>query len=202
MVQCFVRAGLPAGLVTMITGRGSEIGDYLTTHPGVNCISFTGGDTGLSIAKKAGMVPMQMELGGKDACIVCDDADIDLAAAHIIKVPPLPKLTHAQSDMHENNTQITHAHTPHATLRRAHARTHTYTDSQRHMHGRNTHTHIHTHYMQNSYEYKPRRARTHIRAHARAHTCTERRVPALADALEHRQMHAGLFWVCICCAHL
>lgn len=53
------------------TGKGSEIGDYLTTHPAVDCISFTGGDTGISISKKAGMVPLQMELGGKDACIVC-----------------------------------------------------------------------------------------------------------------------------------
>ena len=34
--------------------------------------SFTGGDTGVSICKKAGMVPIQMELGGKDACIVCE----------------------------------------------------------------------------------------------------------------------------------
>ena len=33
--------------------------------------SFTGGDTGISICKKAGMIPIQMELGGKDACIVC-----------------------------------------------------------------------------------------------------------------------------------
>jgi len=85
MVQCFVKAGLPAGLIAMVTGRGSEIGDYLTMHPSVSCISFTGGDTGLSIAKKAGMVPMQMELGGKDACIVCEDADLDLAATHIVK---------------------------------------------------------------------------------------------------------------------
>ena len=47
--------------------------------------SFTGGDTGISISKKAGMVPLQMELGGKDACIVLEDADIDLAAANIVK---------------------------------------------------------------------------------------------------------------------
>jgi glyceraldehyde-3-phosphate dehydrogenase (NADP+) len=52
-------------------GKGSEIGDYLTTHPGVSAISFTGGDTGIAISRKAGMVPLQMELGGKDACIVC-----------------------------------------------------------------------------------------------------------------------------------
>lgn len=40
-------------------------------HPLVSCISFTGGDTGIAIARKAGMVPLQMELGGKDCCIVC-----------------------------------------------------------------------------------------------------------------------------------
>ncbi|KAG5559549.1 hypothetical protein RHGRI_009174 [Rhododendron griersonianum] len=73
------------GLISCITGKGSEIGDFLTMHPGVNCISFTGGDTGVAISKKAGMVPLQMELGGKDACIVLEDADLDLVAANIIK---------------------------------------------------------------------------------------------------------------------
>ncbi|KIZ02087.1 glyceraldehyde 3-phosphate dehydrogenase, nonphosphorylating [Monoraphidium neglectum] len=85
MVQCFAAAGLPKGLVNMVTGKGSEIGDYLTQHAGVDCISFTGGDTGVSIARKAGMVPLQMELGGKDACIICSDADIGLAAKAVIK---------------------------------------------------------------------------------------------------------------------
>lgn len=47
--------------------------------------SFTGGDTGIAISKKAGMIPLQMELGGKDACIVLEDADLDLVAANIIK---------------------------------------------------------------------------------------------------------------------
>ncbi|CAK0773666.1 hypothetical protein CVIRNUC_004089 [Coccomyxa viridis] len=85
MIQAFHKAGLPPGVLNLVTGRGSEIGDYLTTHPLVNCISFTGGDTGLSICKKAGMVPIQMELGGKDVCIICEDADLDLAAKNIIK---------------------------------------------------------------------------------------------------------------------
>mmetsp|Transcript_21772 Transcript_21772/g.37132 ORF Transcript_21772/g.37132 Transcript_21772/m.37132 type:complete len:497 (-) Transcript_21772:241-1731(-) len=85
MMQCFHKAGLPPGLVSFVTGKGSEIGDYLTTHPGVNCISFTGGDTGMAISRKVGMIPLQMELGGKDACIVCADADITLAAKHISK---------------------------------------------------------------------------------------------------------------------
>ncbi|KAE9609789.1 putative glyceraldehyde-3-phosphate dehydrogenase (NADP(+)) [Lupinus albus] len=85
MVHCFHLAGFPKGLINCVTGKGSEIGDFLTMHPGVNCISFTGGDTGIAISKKANMVPLQMELGGKDACIVLEDADLDLVAANIIK---------------------------------------------------------------------------------------------------------------------
>ncbi|DBA67942.1 TPA: hypothetical protein ACH3X2_014141 [Trebouxia sp. C0005] len=85
MIQTFHKAGFPPGVVQCVTGKGSEIGDFLTQHPAVNCISFTGGDTGISVSKKAGMIPIQMELGGKDACIVCHDADIDLAAKNIVK---------------------------------------------------------------------------------------------------------------------
>lgn len=85
MIKCFEAAGFPKGLLSCVTGKGSEIGDFLTMHPGVNCISFTGGDTGIAISKKAGMVPLQMELGGKDACLVLEDADLDLAAANVIK---------------------------------------------------------------------------------------------------------------------
>eukprot|EP00798_Chlamydomonas_sp_ICE-L_P013750 gene13750-19654_t len=85
MAACFHAAGLPTGLLSVATGRGSEIGDFLTMHPSVSCISFTGGDTGIGICKKAGMIPIQMELGGKDVCIVCEDADLDSAAKHIVK---------------------------------------------------------------------------------------------------------------------
>ncbi|KAG1665963.1 hypothetical protein FOA52_003187 [Chlamydomonas sp. UWO 241] len=85
MVHCFHAAGFPKGLLNCVTGKGSEIGDFLTTHPSANLISFTGGDTGVAISKKAGMVPMQMELGGKDVCIVCEDAKLDAAAKHIVK---------------------------------------------------------------------------------------------------------------------
>lgn len=46
MMQAFHKAGCPPGLVALVTGKGSEIGDFLTLHPAVNCISFTGGDTG------------------------------------------------------------------------------------------------------------------------------------------------------------
>ncbi len=85
MVQCFHRAGLPRGLINCVTGNVREFGDHLTMHPTINCISFTGGDTGLGVCKKAGMVPLQMELGGKDACVVLPDADLALAASSIIK---------------------------------------------------------------------------------------------------------------------
>ena len=85
MAHYFLKAGVPPGLVNVVTGRGSEIGDYLTAHEGANCVSFTGGDTGLSVARKARMVPLQMELGGKDACLVFPDADVDLAAKSIVK---------------------------------------------------------------------------------------------------------------------
>lgn len=85
MAQCFNAAGVPPGLVNVVTGRGSQIGDYLTTHPAANCVTFTGGDTGIAVAKRVGMIPVQMELGGKDACVVFPDADLDLAAAAIVK---------------------------------------------------------------------------------------------------------------------
>nr|GEV20460.1 NADP-dependent glyceraldehyde-3-phosphate dehydrogenase [Tanacetum cinerariifolium] len=85
MVHCFHLAGFPKGVISCVTGKGSEIGDFLTMHPAVNCISFTGGDTDIAISKKAGMIPLQMELGGKDACIILEDADLDLAASSIVK---------------------------------------------------------------------------------------------------------------------
>jgi glyceraldehyde-3-phosphate dehydrogenase (NADP+) len=90
MAECFRKAlekhpAAPAGLINVVTGKGSEIGDYLASHPGANLISFTGGDTGLSVAKKANMIPIQMELGGKDACVVFPDADLSLAADAVVK---------------------------------------------------------------------------------------------------------------------
>jgi len=51
--QLFHKAGFPAGLVNLVTGKGSEIGDFLTQHPSVNCISFTGGNTGWCSSMRA-----------------------------------------------------------------------------------------------------------------------------------------------------
>jgi len=72
------KAGVPPGVFNIITGRGSEIGDYLVSHPLIDMINFTGSsETGKSLAKIAGMKSLLLELGGKDAAIVLDDADLD-----------------------------------------------------------------------------------------------------------------------------
>jgi len=85
LVKIFMDAGLPEGVLNIITGRGSEIGDYVVTHPDINFINFTGStEVGISISEKAHMVPLLMELGGKDAAIVLKDADLAFAASNII----------------------------------------------------------------------------------------------------------------------
>jgi glyceraldehyde-3-phosphate dehydrogenase (NADP+) len=81
----FHEAGVPHGVLNTITGKGSEIGDYLVTHKDINFINFTGStEVGKHIAVIAGMVPMIMELGGKDAAIILSDADIKSAAKDIV----------------------------------------------------------------------------------------------------------------------
>jgi glyceraldehyde-3-phosphate dehydrogenase (NADP+) len=85
MIEALHKANFPKGLVNIVTGRGSVIGDYLVEHKGINMISFTGGtNTGISLAKKAVMIPLVLELGGKDPGIVREDADLHEAAKHII----------------------------------------------------------------------------------------------------------------------
>lgn len=80
-----IEAGVPPEVLHVVTGRGSRIGDYLVEHAGVDMISFTGSsETGRSLAKRTGMVPLLLELGGKDAAIVLADADLDGAAADIV----------------------------------------------------------------------------------------------------------------------
>ncbi|MGN7298062.1 aldehyde dehydrogenase family protein [Ferdinandcohnia sp. SAFN-114] len=77
-------AGVPAGVVNVITGSGSVIGPYLTTHPGVDKVAFTGEtETGKDIMAKAStnLKRVTLELGGKSPNIVFDDADIDGAVA-------------------------------------------------------------------------------------------------------------------------
>ncbi|MBW3614033.1 MAG: aldehyde dehydrogenase family protein, partial [Actinobacteria bacterium] len=73
-------AGLPPGVLNVITGPGSEIGNLLASHADVSMISFTGSTSvGRSIAAGAGPKPMHLELGGNAAGIVLADADLDVA---------------------------------------------------------------------------------------------------------------------------
>ncbi|MGI5159186.1 aldehyde dehydrogenase family protein [Microbispora sp. CA-102843] len=79
------QVGIPPEVLQVVTGRGSRIGDYLVQHEGVNMITFTGSsDTGADLARKAGMVPLLLELGGKDPAIVLADADLEAAADDIV----------------------------------------------------------------------------------------------------------------------
>ena len=74
--------GLPAGVLNVVHGLGSEAGAALVEHPGVDLVSFTGSAaTGRWIAETAGrrLAKVCLELGGKNALVVCDDADLDAA---------------------------------------------------------------------------------------------------------------------------
>lgn len=76
------QAGIPPGVLNVITGPGGSVGEALSSHPGVDKISFTGSsDVGKSTMKAAagGLKPVTLELGGKSANIVLDDADLDVA---------------------------------------------------------------------------------------------------------------------------
>ncbi|MCX4834296.1 MULTISPECIES: aldehyde dehydrogenase family protein [unclassified Streptomyces] len=75
-------AGVPAGVINVVTGLGKEAGHALAAHPDVDRIAFTGStQTGRSIieASTANIKKLQLELGGKSADIVCADADLDKA---------------------------------------------------------------------------------------------------------------------------
>ena len=75
----------PDGVVNVILGYGSEVGDHLVISPDVNKISFTGSvTTGLMISQKAGMKKVTLELGGNDPTVILKDADLDKAVKGII----------------------------------------------------------------------------------------------------------------------
>ncbi len=81
-------AGIPAGVINVVTGTGSEIGAPLVTHPGIKRVSFTGSTaTGTRIMELAAthQIPAILELGGKSPQVVLADADLDLAIPHIVR---------------------------------------------------------------------------------------------------------------------
>lgn len=80
-------AGLPAGVLNIVHGLGEEAGAALTAHPGVGVISFTGSSyVGKLVHAAAGkrLARVSLELGGKNALLVCDDADLENAAKWVL----------------------------------------------------------------------------------------------------------------------
>jgi phenylacetaldehyde dehydrogenase len=76
--------GLPPGVINIVTGRGSTIGDYLANHPGIDKVSFTGSTpVGKTVGEAAGraLSPVTLELGGKSPMIAFEDADPKAVAA-------------------------------------------------------------------------------------------------------------------------
>lgn len=87
-------AGLPAGVVNFMTGSGAEVGDVIVDHPKTRFIAFTGSrEIGLRINERAAKVHdgqiwikrVVAEMGGKDAIIVADDADLEEAATGVVQ---------------------------------------------------------------------------------------------------------------------
>lgn len=87
LAELLLEAGVPGGLVSVLPGSGSVVGDAIVRHPRVGKVSFTGGTgTGRLIGRIAAekIMPVSMELGGKSPTIVCADADLDLAVAGVL----------------------------------------------------------------------------------------------------------------------
>lgn len=87
LIECLHDAGFPAGVINMITGSGSVIGQEMVNHPAIDGITFTGSNTvGKLLAQSAVSrgIKYQLEMGGKNPVIVANDADLDLAVRETI----------------------------------------------------------------------------------------------------------------------
>ncbi|WP_420416756.1 aldehyde dehydrogenase [Pacificispira sp.] len=90
VAELAAEAGLPAGILNVVTGTGPEVGEPLGRHPDVDMISFTGStETGrrfLHYAADSNLKEVVLEMGGKNPCIVLDDAEnLDSVAAHVVQ---------------------------------------------------------------------------------------------------------------------
>ena len=82
LTEIIAQQDIPVGLFNLLMGSGSGLGDGLTAHPGVDAVSFTGSvDVGRKVATQAAshFAKVQLEMGSKNALLVMDDADLDLA---------------------------------------------------------------------------------------------------------------------------
>jgi acyl-CoA reductase-like NAD-dependent aldehyde dehydrogenase len=85
LAEVFERAGLPAGVLSLLTGPSAALGDSLLTDPRIDAITFTGSNpVGRLIRERTGAgTKLQLELGGKNPAVVLADADLGLAAERI-----------------------------------------------------------------------------------------------------------------------
>ena len=87
MCELLIEAGVPGGVIQVITGYGSKVGKWLCANPGVGAITLTGSTgVGIEVMKTASqnLIPVSLELGGNDAFILLEDGDVELAADEAI----------------------------------------------------------------------------------------------------------------------
>jgi succinate-semialdehyde dehydrogenase/glutarate-semialdehyde dehydrogenase len=87
VARLFAEAGVPDGVLNVVTGRGADIGDALVGHPDVRRVAFTGSTAvGRHVVGVAGpqLKRVTLELGGSDPVIVCEDADVEAAVKAVI----------------------------------------------------------------------------------------------------------------------
>ncbi|UFM67183.1 aldehyde dehydrogenase (plasmid) [Paracoccus sp. MA] len=89
VAELAAEAGLPAGVLNIVTGSGREVGEPLGRHPDVDMVSFTGstatGRRFLNYSADSNLKEVVLELGGKNPCVVLDDAeDLDAVAGHVV----------------------------------------------------------------------------------------------------------------------
>lgn len=89
LAELAAEAGLPRGVLNVVTGSGADVGEPLGKHPDVDMVSFTGstvtGRRFLRYSADSNLKEVVLELGGKNPCIVLDDAeDLDAVAAHVV----------------------------------------------------------------------------------------------------------------------
>ena len=85
ITELLVEAGIPAGVLNLVIGSGSEAGNEIINHPAVRAVSFTGSsETGFKMYEQIARrgIPFQAEMGGKNPVVVLEDCDIDLAVEH------------------------------------------------------------------------------------------------------------------------
>ena len=84
LADCFLEAGLPGPVLSVVTGHGSEIGDALVADPRVRKVSFTGSTAvGERISRTAGVKKLSLELGSSSPVVILPDADLEVAASAV-----------------------------------------------------------------------------------------------------------------------